>query len=208
MDTTTIVVIVAVVLLVLLALAIAMWAMRKRSQSRRADLQDRFGPEYDRTVDERGDRRKAERELAHAADQRDKLEIRDLTDQERDRYQRDWADVQAVFVDQPAAATRDADRLVGAVMRDRGYPVDDFETKAHMVAADHPQVVQHYRAAHSVGVRSERASTEELRQAFVHYRGLFGELLGNRADSGSEQRLGSENVDLREHERTQHHPPR
>lgn len=207
MDTTTVVVIVAVVLLVLLALAIAMWAMRQRSQSRRADLQDRFGPEYDRTVDERGDRRKAERELAHAADQRDKLEIRDLTDQERDRYQRDWADVQAVFVDQPAAATRDADRLVGAVMRDRGYPVDDFETKAHMVATDHPQVVQHYRAAHSVGVRSERASTEELRQAFVHYRGLFGELLGNRADGRSEQRLDSENVDLREHERTQHRPP-
>ena len=207
MDTTTVVVIVAVVLLVLLAVAVAM-AMRKRSQSRRAGLQERFGPEYDRTVDERGDRRKAERELAQAADQRDKLEIRELTDQERDRYQRDWADVQAVFVDQPAAATRDADRLVGAVMRDRGYPVDDFETQAHMIAADHPDIVQHYRAAHSVGVRSERASTEELRQAFVHYRGLFGELLGRRADGSPDQHPGGDTVTLREPERTQHHPPR
>jgi hypothetical protein len=88
--------------------------------------------------------------------------------------------VQEAFVDAPDAAVRDADRLVGMVMRDRGYPVDDFDTKADMVAADHPHVAANYRAAHVIAQRSttgDGSSTEQLRQAFVHYRALFEELL-------------------------------
>lgn len=201
MDTMDVVVLVAIVLLALAAFAAVMAMQRKR---RRENLQERFGPEYERAVDEQGSRRKAESQLASVANKRDKLEIRELTNEERERYNRDWSDVQAAFVDSPAAATRDADRLVGAVMRDRGYPVDDFDTQAHMIAADHPGVVEHYRAAHRIGSRSDEASTEELRQAFVHYRELFGQLLSPSSSSDSDGLNGSreDSIDLRSDERT------
>jgi hypothetical protein len=112
---------------------------------------------------------------------RDKLEIVELTPAQRDRYASDWMEVQAAFVDAPDAAVRDADRLVGSVMRDRGYPVDDFDTRSDMVAADHPTIAQNYRAAHAIRMRTDEGrdgfNTEDLRQAFVHYRLLFAELL-------------------------------
>jgi len=179
----TLIVLVVVAALVLLALlAFAAVTAKRRRERDREQLRERFGPEYDRTVAETGDRRTAEKRLAHVAHRRDKAEIRELTPDERDRYTREWMEVQAAFVDAPAAATRDADRLVGAAMRDRGYPVDDFETQAGVLAVDHPRVVEHYRAAHAVGVRSDQADTEELRQAFVHYRALFEEILSERRE--------------------------
>lgn len=174
MTTTSIVVLVVLVLLAVVAAAVILRARRTRE---REHLQERFGPEYDRAVEEHGDRRAAEKRLADVADRRDRLEIRDLDPSERERYAQQWTLVQAAFVDHPAAATRDADRLVGSVMKDRGYPVDDFETRSDMVAADHPDVARHYRAAHEVGARSDTADTEDLRQAFVHYRALFETLL-------------------------------
>ena len=174
-DMSTTGVVVLVVVLVLAAVAAAVLVMRR--QRERDALRERFGQEYDRAVDEHGDRRTAEKKLADVAEQHDKLTVRELAPAERDRYTRLWMEVQAAFVDDPVAATRDADRLVEAVMRDRGYPVEDFETQAHMIAVDHPDVVSHYRAAHAVGLRSDEASTEELRQAFVHYRELFEEML-------------------------------
>jgi len=180
MSDTAVIVIVLVVLAVLAVAAVM--AMKKKREKDSAALQDRFGPEYDRAVADEGDQRTAEKRLSDVAKRRDSAEIRDLTPAERDDYSGQWTQVQAAFVDAPAAATRDADRLVGQLMRARGYPVDDFEaddfqSRAGMVAVDHPQVVEHYRSAHEVGSRSDRAGTEELRQAFVHYRALFEELL-------------------------------
>ena len=92
----------------------------------------------------------------------------------------EWRDVQVRFVDDPGGAVREADTLVQRVMRERGYPTDDFEQRAADISVDHPHVVEHYHAAHSVWSANERgqASTEDLRQSLVHYRSLFDELLG------------------------------
>lgn len=167
-----------VVALLVIAAAVYFAAQRKKRQN----LQDRFGPEYDRAVDEHGGHRDAEKKLRDVAERRDKLEIRELDPDERRRYMTSWTKVQSAFVDAPDAAVRDADRLVGSVMRDRGYPVDDFDSKADMVAADHPHIASNYRAAHDIARRHEEGGvdTEELRQAFVHYRALFDELLADQ----------------------------
>jgi hypothetical protein len=169
------VIIIVLVVLVLVAIGLFYYAKRKRET---AQLQERFGPEYDRAVGEQGSRRSGEHHLADVASTRDKAEIRTLTPAERERYTERWTGVQADFVDDPAGAAHDADVLVGEVMRDRGYPLDDVEDRADLVAADHAELAGHYRAAHEVGRRAQDATTEELRQAFVHYRALFVELLG------------------------------
>jgi FtsZ-interacting cell division protein ZipA len=180
MDTGLLVVILIVlVLLVVLALV----AGRQR-RSRR--LRERFGPEYDRTVAEAGDRKEAESRLEERTARRQRLDIVPLDPADRTRYVEAWRLTQARFVDEPAEATREADRLITAVMRDRGYPIDDFEQRAADVSVDHPQVVDDYRAAQAIAAANERseASTEDLRQALVHYRSLFEELLEeDRADN-------------------------
>lgn len=172
------VVIAIVVVLVLLAL-LAFFAGRQR-RSRR--LQDTFGPEYDRTVEEAGDRRAAETELQERTERRAGFDIVPLEPEARARYIEAWRNTQAQFVDEPVEATREADRLITSVMRDRGYPVDDFEQRAADISVDHPQVVDDYRAAHAIAAANDRseASTEDLRQALVHYRSLFEELLEDR----------------------------
>jgi hypothetical protein len=176
MDTGLLIAILVVV--VLLAL-LAFFAGRQR---RSRKLRDRFGPEYERTVEQAGDRRAAEAELQERAQRRQKLEIVPLDPEVRTRYMEAWRNTQAQFVDEPAEATREADRLVTSVMRDRGYPIDDFEQRAADISVDHPQVVDDYRAAHAIAAANERseASTEDLRQALVHYRSLFEELLEDR----------------------------
>ncbi len=132
----------------------------------------------------RGSERDAEQHLSEVADRRDRRDIRQLEPAARDRYTRRWEAVQAEFVDRPGPALDKADRLVTDVMRDRGYPIEDFSERAELVAADHPQVVEHYRAAHAVRHahhgNSGASDTEELRQAFVHYRALFVELVNGR----------------------------
>jgi hypothetical protein len=175
---TWVIVLIVLVVLVLIALAIMANARKKK---RSEELKDRFGPEYDRAVDQHDSRRKAESELSDVAHRRDTLDIRELTAAERDRFTERWMAVQATFVDDPGEATRDADRLVGEVMRDRGYPVDDFDTKSDMIAADHPHIAENYRAAHSVAGRhsSGTTTTDDLREGFMHFRALFDELLGS-----------------------------
>ncbi|MBA2474240.1 MAG: hypothetical protein H0V41_19140 [Pseudonocardiales bacterium] len=165
-------------IVVVAAIVVAALVMRSRS---RAKLQERFGPEYEREVTARGSERDAARHLSDVADRRDQLEIRPLDRTARERYTRRWEAVQSEFVDQPGGALDEADRLITDVMRDRGYPVEDFGERAELVAADHPQVVEHYRAAHTAR-RNHQGSpgavdTEQLRQAFVHYRALFDELV-------------------------------
>jgi hypothetical protein len=173
MDTWLWVVIAVVVVLV----AIAVWAAWKRQRTAR--LHERFGPEYDRVIAERGGRREAEAELSEREKRRGELEIRPLAPDERDRYAEEWRLVQARFVDEPVGAVEDADRLVMEVMRERGYPMDDFEQRAADISVDHPEVVENYRAGHSIYLAHGRgdASTEDLRQAMVHYRSLFEDLL-------------------------------
>jgi len=171
-----------VVFAVIVLLAIA---ARWRS---RTNLQQRFGPEYRREVAARGSEREAQRHLRSVAHRRDRLDIRQLDPAARDRYTQRWQSVQTDFVDQPGRALDEADRLVTDVMKDRGYPVGDFNERAELIAADHPEVVEHYRAAHAArqrqaprhGENGHGVDTEELRQAFVHYRALFDELVHDR----------------------------
>jgi FtsZ-interacting cell division protein ZipA len=167
---------VAILVVIVLLALLAFFAGRQR-RSRR--LQDRFGPEYDRTVSEAGDRRAAEAELVERTERREQFDIVTLEPEARARYVEAWRHTQAQFVDEPAEATREADRLITSVMRDRGYPVDDFEQRAADLSVDHPQVVDDYRAAHAIAAANDRseASTEDLRQALVHYRSLFEDLL-------------------------------
>jgi hypothetical protein len=174
MDTWIWIVIAVVVLAVAVLLA---WTLLKKQRTAR--LQERFGPEYGRAVAERGDTRKAEAELSEREERREKLDIRPLEPDARDRYAEEWRVVQARFVDEPVAAVEEADRLVMDVMRERGYPMEDFEGRAADISVDHPAVVENYRAGHAIYLAHGRgdASTEDLRQAMVHYRSLFEDIL-------------------------------
>ena len=154
-------------------------AWRAFAARRRRGLQETFGPEYDRTVSDAPSRREAESELAERQERRDELEIGPLDQEARKRFRQEWRQAQEHFVDEPSEAVEEADRLIQQVMRERGYPVDDFEQRAADVSVDHPEVVANYRAAHGISVANHRgkASTEDLRTAIVHYRSLFSELL-------------------------------
>jgi hypothetical protein len=159
------------------AIGVAIWLyMHKR---RTEQLRTSFGPEYDRAVRDHHDKGTAERVLEERKERVEQLRIRPLPHEDRERFAERWRSVQAQFVDDPEGATSQADRLVGEVMQVRGYPVGDFEQRAADVSVNHPRVVEHYRAAHGIVLRHERgeAGTEDLRQAMVHYRALFEDLL-------------------------------
>jgi len=158
-------------------------SLKKRSSDKRTDrLQGKFGREYDTTVEEKG-RKDAEAELGKRQERVEAMPLQELTPEEAERFATLWTATQARFVDDPGGAMTDADRLVADVMRARGYPVGDFEQRAADVSVDHPQVVANYRAAHNIAARHSRAeaTTEELRQAMVHYRALFTDLLQTAA---------------------------
>jgi hypothetical protein len=176
------IIIAVVAALVIIGAIAAAWARKRRT----ARLQERFGPEYERTVAEQDKRSKAEQELAERERKREQLDIVPLSAEARAKYSDSWRTVQTRFVDDPAGTVGDADRLVTDVMRERGYPIDDFEQRAADISVDHPEVVENYRTAHTIYVRHGRgdANTEDLRQAFVHYRALFEELLEERVPAG------------------------
>ena len=161
---------------ILIVVAVAAFVISRRRSER---LRERFGPEYERVVQEADGRRRAEAEMAAREKRVERLEIRPLDADARDGFGRSWRDAQARFVDQPAESIRAADRLVTEVMRQRGYPMEDFEQRAADISVDHPSVVENYRAAHAISLASDhgQASTEDLRQAIVHYRSLFEVLL-------------------------------
>jgi hypothetical protein len=174
---------------VIIAVAvIAVIVLVALSAARRRKVQSRFGPEYDRAVEETGSSRRATSELRQREQRREELDIVALTPAARERYVQQWQVVQARFVDGPAVAVREADTLVASVMQERGYPMDDFEQRSADISVDHPNVVQNYRAAHGISLASEQeqATTEDLRQAMVHYRSLFEELLGESANQPSQ----------------------
>jgi hypothetical protein len=176
MDETTLVAISIVVVVAILAV-VAFFLLRKRQSEQ---LRTRFGPEYDRTVKETGDRSRAEAALKEREQRVERLNIRPLTEEDAVRYRESWGKVQARFVDEPKGAVMEADQLLGDVMSKRGYPVGDFEQRAADISVEHPRVVEHYRAGHDIALRHARgqASTEDLRQAMIHYRTLFTELVG------------------------------
>jgi len=165
------------IIAVILLAAVVVWLFLDRRRSMR--LRSRFGPEYERTVRESGDRRRAESDLERREKRVERLHIQPLAMRDRERFLAAWRADQARFVDDPAGAVTEADQLVQEVMRTRGYPVADFEQRVEDISVDHPHLVQNYRAAREVAMRHRRgeASTEDLRKALVYYRGLFDELL-------------------------------
>jgi hypothetical protein len=181
MNTWVWIVIVAIVAIVVFGVVFS--ALRTR---RSRSLQDQFGREYDRTVDKAGGRREAERELAERQKRHDELDLKPLSQDARERYLQQWQVTQGRFVDDPTGAVSEADDLVQRVMRDRGYPVDDFEQRAADISVEHPELVEKYRTANGIARASERgeASTEDLRHSVRHYRALFVELL--EVDDGGE----------------------
>jgi hypothetical protein len=177
------VIVVAIVAIAALVIVVGWLATERR---RSMQLKERFGPEYDRAVASTGERRRAESELDARQRRVDQLQIRRLDANERDRFTAMWRVVQTRFVDEPPEAVHDADQLIGKVMAARGYPVADFEQRAADVSVDHPQVVDHYRIAHGIAERGDGsvADTEDLRQAMVHYRALFSDLLETGETAG------------------------
>jgi hypothetical protein len=169
----------ALVILVVIVAAIAIGAYLFRQRRRSERLRRQFGPEYNRTLDKYGDQGKAEAELTAREKRVRKVEIRVLTAEEQSRFAEAWKQTQAHFVDEPSRAVGEADGLVKEVTQTRGYPVGDFEQRAADISVDHPNVVTDYRAARDIATRnnSGKATTEDLRQAMVHYRSLFEELL-------------------------------
>ena len=172
-----VVTIVVIVVVVLAAAALLYFYQRRRSDQ----LHERFGPEYERTVETSGDRRSAERELRGRERRVSRLEITPLSSESAAFYRTEWARVQQSFVDQPAAAVADADRLVLRMMREAGYPMDEFDQRVDDISVAHPEVAAHYREAHGVAVAQERgeADTEELRLAVTAYRHLVEALLAD-----------------------------
>ena len=177
MNTNTLVIVAVVVIVLLL---VAFMVMRQRQSKA---LKSRFGSEYDRTVDEVGGRRAAEAHLHKVEKRVSTYDIRPLNADELARFTARWNEVQRVFVDNPTTAVNNADSLLAEVMTVRGYPVTDFDQAAADLSVDHPDVVQNYRAGHDIAVKHQRgeATTEDLRQAMIHYRSLFTDLTGPAA---------------------------
>ncbi|WP_432828406.1 hypothetical protein [Dactylosporangium sp. CA-092794] len=179
--TATQVLITIIVLVVIAAIGYGIWFV-----TRRRALQQRFGPEYDRAVAEGDSRQAAERELRERERRHAELQLRELDPAARARYAGQWEQIQARFLDDPAGAVRDADALVTDLIAERGYPTGDYEEHVAHLSVDHARTLGHYRDAHEISQVAERgeATTEQLRQAVVHYRALFSDLLGAEPADG------------------------
>lgn len=172
MSTILTIVVAAIVVVVIVAVALVIQTVQRRNRLRR-----QFGKEYDRTVEARGGRREAERELRDRKDRVEHMDLRPLDPGARDTYRAEWAQVQERFVDAPKDALTDADQLIRHVMADRGYDVQDYQQRVADLSVGHARTLEHYRAAHDITMSNARMSTEDFRQAMVHYRALFDDLL-------------------------------
>jgi hypothetical protein len=172
----TLLVILIVVVLLLIGAAVVF--------SRRRALRQRFGPEYDRVVSSTDDRRAAERELRERERRHAELELRPLDPASREQYSSSWEEIQVQFVDAPDQAVGKADDLVTRLIAERGYPTGDYDDQLAHLSVEHARTLDHYRKAHEINERNTRgeATTEQLRQALVHYRALFADLLGTEPD--------------------------
>jgi hypothetical protein len=169
------VVIGAAAALAIIGLAVGVTTRKMRSQK----LRDKFGPEYDYTIEKTGYRRSAEEKLQEREKRNTELEIRPLSAEDRERYNGEWLAIQSDFVDNPPNSVAEANRLIKDVMGRRGFPMEDFERRTEDLSVLYPDLVSNYRNAHDIAVKNERneTSTEDLRQAMVYYRSLFSELL-------------------------------
>jgi len=180
MSLTMIIVIIAVVVIGIAGIATMLFLQKRRTGM----LRSKFGgAEYDRAIQEGGNRKQAEAGLDKRTKRVDSLHVRPLAAGDRARFEDSWRRIQSRFVDGPAGAVTEADQLLGDVMSTRGYPVSDFEQRAADISVDHPLVLANYRAAHEIALRQTRgqASTEDLRQAMIHYRTLFEDLVSEPA---------------------------
>jgi len=177
LSTTQLALIIGLVVILVAGIATMLLTRKRRS----ARLRTQFGgPEYARVVKEGGNQRRAENKLERRAERVESFNIRALAPADHARFLESWRKVQGRFVDSPGGAVTEADQLLGDVMSLRGYPVSDFEQRAADISVDHPLVMENYRAGHGIAVRQTlgQATTEELRQAMIHYRTLFEELVG------------------------------
>jgi hypothetical protein len=170
--------------IVLLVLGVIAMIASRSARTRRVSLRRRFGPEYDRAIEQYGSAAKAERVLLDRAKRVGGIRLQPLSEADRSRFAASWRSVQARFVDDPAGAVRDANELIKNVMQAHGYPMENFEQRVADLSVDHANVVHHYRSARVLAEanREGRANTEELRQAFVHFRVLFTDLLEEPVD--------------------------
>src|SRR3984893_18508564 len=177
LSTTELALIIALAVIVIAGIAAWLFLRKRRTERLRTQF---GGAEYDRAVKEDGSRRHAEAGLKERTERVESLNIRPLAAGDRSRFVESWRKVQARFVDGPGGAVTEADQLLGDVMSTRGYPVNDFEQRAADISVDYPSVLKNYRSAHKIAIRQTQgqASTEELRQAMIHYRTLFDELVG------------------------------
>jgi predicted nucleic acid-binding protein len=183
-----------VVAIIVAVVVIAAIVIGLTAASRRRRLQQRFGPEYDRLVGEHESKRKAEAELTERERRVQELDLRPLTDSARAGYAHQWANLQEQFVDTPVAAVGASQLLVVAVMSERGYPVESRDQVLADLSVDHASTLDRYRAAEKISTAANAgtASTEDLRQAMIHYRVLFRELLGEAADTTGSNRVASD----------------
>ena len=175
MSTTTLILISVFIGIAILGIAALILLQKRRTEG----LRTRFGPEYARAVQDSGDRRQAEATLEERKKRVERFKLRPLAPGDCARFTESWRRVQARFVDEPRGAVTEADQLLGDVMSTRGYPVSDFEQRKADMSVDHPGVVENYRAAHEIALHHAQgqAGTEDLRQAMIHYRTLFDELV-------------------------------
>jgi len=177
MNTTMVIIIAFFASAVIVAIAVGIWLTTRKRRTK--ELRSKFGPEYNRMARAEGDAARAEEELLKREKRVKKLDIKPLSTQQRNEFADDWEKAQAEFVDDPTAAVAHADALVQEVMKVRGYPVVDFEQRVADVSVDHPAVAQNYRLAHDIAAQHEHEDIgmEKLREAMLHYRALFADLL-------------------------------
>jgi hypothetical protein len=175
MSSSQVLIIVIVVVGIIALAAVAWYLMRRR------ELQQRFGPEYERTVEESDNRLAAEKELRERESRHAELELRELEPEARARYTEQWAQIQTRFVDAPENAVAAADDFVTELIGERGYPTDDYDERLSHLSVEHARVLSDYREAHDINLRNQRgeATTEQLRLAVLHYRSLVTDLLGD-----------------------------
>ena len=176
MDSQTLIIILSAAV-VLLAAGIVAWSAVRSRRSQK--LREKFGPEYEYTLEHVGDRHIAEETLIKREKRINELDIRNLDSHESELYRAKWAEIQANFVDQPAKSVEQANVLINQVMEARGFPTADFEQRAADISVNYPELVANYRNAHAISEKSQQdgVSTEDLRLAMVYYRSLFEELL-------------------------------
>lgn len=181
MSSTSVVILVVVIVVVLAIVAALVMVSRRRA------LQRRFGPEYDRAVAQGDSRLAAERELRERERRHAQLELRELSPESRERYTAAWDQIQAKFLDDPNGAVAEADQLVTQLIAERGYPTGDYDDQVANLSVEHARTLGHYRDAHEINLANGRgeATTEQLRQAVVHYRELFSDLLGTPRETAA-----------------------